>query len=259
MTDARLRWESTGTGPPLLLIQGLGYPSAMWFRVLPLLARRFEVITFDNRGIGGNAGLPIDGLTIECMAEDAASVAAASAEEPMTIVGVSLGGIVAQQLALAHPHLVDRLVLASTHTCDAHGVAADDDVLEMYATRSQLPPDEALRASVPYAYAPDTPSGLIEEDLACRTRHPVDAEVTAAQLAAARRFEGTWMRLPDLAAPTLVLHGDGDRIVPPANADVLAERIPSAELRWIRGGGHNLFSERAADFAQAVGAFALSR
>ncbi len=254
MTGA-LNWESLGSGPPLLLIQGLGYPADMWFRVLPTLSRRFRVLTFDNRGIGRNAALPVDGMTIEQMADDAARVISLSGELSANIVGVSLGGIVAQQLALAHPSAVDRLVLASTHTCDAHAVPAEDDVRVMFATRSRLAPEDSLRASVPFAYHPQTPPDLIEEDLACRARHPVDPAVYEAQLAAAERFEGTWQRLPDVACETLVVHGTHDLIAPPANAEIIARRIAGAELRWIPGGGHNLFTERAAEFAGAIAEF----
>lgn len=250
-----MHWEAAGTGPPLLLIQGLGYPAAMWHRLLPSLTPHFRVVRFDNRGIGRNAALPVDGLTIEQMAEDAAEVIAAVGDPGVSVVGVSLGGIVAQQLALAHPELVDRLVLASTHTCDEHGVAAEAEVLEMFATRSRLSPDEARRASVPFAYAPGTSVALIDGDLAVRASHPVDASVYDAQLAAAGRFAGTWSRLTGIAADTLVLHGTDDRIVSPANAEILVERIPSATLRWVIGGGHNLFSERATEFADAVAEF----
>lgn len=250
------RWEATGTGPPLLLIQGLGYPAEMFFRVVPLLATRFRVITFDNRGIAGNAHLEVEGMTIEQMADDAAAVLREATAEPATVVGVSLGGIVAQQLALAHPELVGHLVLASTHTCDAHITFSDPEVLQMFATRAQLPPEESRRASVPFAYGPGTPETLIEEDLACRARTLVDARVYEAQMAASVAFEGTWERLPGIAARTLVLHGDADRIVPPGNGEKVASRIPGASLRMLAGGGHNLFSERAAEFAEAIASFA---
>lgn len=256
MSAARLHWESVGSGSPLLLIQGLGYPAAMWFRLAPMLVPRFRVITFDNRGVGRNATASVDGLTIERMAEDAAEVIAASGAPSVTVVGVSLGGIVAQQLALAYPALVGRLVLASTHTCDEHAVAAADEVLAMFANRSRLDPDAARRASVPFAYDWSTPTTLIEEDLACRATQPVTAAAYEAQLAAAARFGGTWQRLPRLAHETLVLHGTNDRMVPPANAEIIANRVPAAELRWIAGGGHNLFSERAPEFARAVTSFA---
>lgn len=255
MSAGPLRWESAGSGSPLLLIQGLGYPAAMWFRLVPMLIPHFRVITFDNRGVGRNATAPIDGLTIERMSEDAAEVIAASGEPSVTVVGVSLGGIVAQQLALAHPALIGGLVLASTHTCDEHAVAADDEVLAMFAGRSRLDPDAARRASIPFAYDSSTSAALIEEDLECRAAQPIVASAYEAQLAAAAQFGGTLRRLPQVVHRTLVLHGTNDRMVPPANARIIAGRIPTTQLCWLDG-GHNLFSERPSEFAHAVTTFA---
>lgn len=249
-------WESSGDGPPLLLIQGLGYPAQMWFRLAPLLSARLRVISFDNRGAGANAALPVDDLTIEQLAQDAAAVIRDSTGQA-SVLGVSLGGIVAQELALSHPELVDRLVLVSTHSCDEHAVNASEQVLRMLATRSALPPAEARRASVPYAYSLETSRELIEQDLACRDEHPVAAETYQAQLEAAGRFAGTSRRLPGLVHETLVLHGDADLIVPVANAELLAARIPHATLRLIDGAGHNLFSERAEDVAREVIGFVI--
>ncbi|GAA1360766.1 alpha/beta fold hydrolase [Catellatospora chokoriensis] len=250
-----ISWAAAGAGDPLLLIQGLGYPAAMWFRLLPLLTPRRRVITFDNRGVGGSAAADTTGLTIEQMAADAALVLDACEISSADVLGVSLGGIVAQELALAHPARVRRLVLASTHTADEHAVPADDEVLAMFARRSQLSPEESLVASVPFVYAPSTPRALIEEDVACRARQPVPPGVYQAQLTAAVAFRGTWQRLPELTHETLFVHGTEDRVVPPVNAAIAAERVHGARLAWIEGGGHNLFSERSVDTAEAVNQF----
>lgn len=244
-----------GDGPPLLLIQGLGYPADLWFRLLPFLTPHHRVVTFDNRGFGRNADLGVAGLTIEQMADDAASVIDASGEASVHVLGTSLGGIVAQELALRHPALMRKLVLLSTHTADDHAVPAADSVLEMLATRSSLPPEASLRASVPYAYASSTSVAHIDEDIAFRARWMPDAAAYDAQLAAAESYRGAWERLPDLHAETLIIHGTADLIVPPENAERIAARIPNGRLVWIDGGGHNLFSERAEEVGREVVSF----
>jgi len=227
----------------------------MWFRLLPLLTAGRRVITFDNRGVGMSGDADTAGLTLEAMAADAALVLEASGVRRADVLGVSLGGIVAQELALDRPDVVRRLVLASTHTCDEHAVSADDEVLAMFAQRSRLSPEAALVASVPYVYATSTPRPLVDEDVACRARHPVPPAVYEAQLAAAASYRGTWERLPRLNHGTLFVHGTVDRVVPPANATLAADRVRGARVAWIEGGGHNLFSERAAEMADVVTSF----
>ncbi|MBX3092940.1 MAG: alpha/beta hydrolase [Cryobacterium sp.] len=250
-----LNWSSVGSGHPLLLIQGLGYPAQMWFRLAPLLEPHFRVITFDNRGIAHNHDLPVEGLTIETMAADAASVIAASGETRVTVVGASLGGIVAQELALAYPGLVDSLVLLSTHTADEHAVSADADVLRSMASRSGVAGEAGLRVSIPYAYSPSTPSWLIEGDIACRARWPEAPQTYDAQLAAAAAYRGSWERLASIECATLVLHGSADALVPVENGRRIADRIPGARFAVAEGAGHNLFSERAEFVAEQVSAF----
>ena len=250
-----MRWSSRGEGPPLLLIQGLGYPADMWFRLLPHLTDQHRVITFDNRGIGHNADENVTGLTIEQMAADAASIAEANGEGALDVVGTSLGGIVAQEMAISYPERVRKLVLLSTHTADAHAVPAAAEVREMLATRSALPGEAALRASVPYAYAASTAAALIDEDVARRIPWIPSASAYDAQLAAAEAYRGAWERLPGIDRETLILHGTADLIVPLENAARIAARIPGARLEWIEGGGHNLFSERAEEVARRIVSF----
>lgn len=250
-----LSWSKVGTASPLLLIQGLGYPAEMWFRLAPLLASHHTVITFDNRGIGRNGALDVSRLTIESMAADAASVIEETRGGSAHVLGTSLGGIVAQELALARPDLVQRLVLLSTHTADEHAILADEGVRRMLVTRSQFDQEASLRASVPYAYAASTPAALIEEDLARRARWSLDPAAYDAQLNAAAIYRGTWERLPQIRHETLVIHGTEDQIVPVENSEVITGRIPQSRLVRLEGGGHNLFSERADEIAPLVVGF----
>jgi 3-oxoadipate enol-lactonase len=235
-------WRALGSGEPLLLIQGLGYSSDMWFRLVPLLTEHFRVLVFDNRGIGRSDG-PVDGMTLETMAADAASVVAAAHEVSAHVFGVSLGGIVAQELALTEPQVVRRLILGCTHTADEHVVFAREEVLEMLTSRAELPAEEAARASIQYVYSSATPDRRIEQDLDVRFQHPPSPAAYTAQLQATFDYEGTFSRLPAVAARTLVLHGEDDLLVPPGNGIVVAGQIPGAEVKFLPRAGHVFFSE----------------
>src|SRR5215218_8114787 len=109
----RLHWESSGSGPPLLLIMGLGLSGGAWWRSIPTLAKRFRVLTYDNRGTGRSTALTYT-YTTEAMADDALAVLDSAGVERVDVYGMSLGGMVAQQLALRHPKRVGSLGLGAT-------------------------------------------------------------------------------------------------------------------------------------------------
>ncbi len=246
-------WRASGSGDPLVLVQGLGYPAAMFHRLVPLLEPHCRVVVFDQRGIGNSAGANgLDSLTIGRMASDVVAVIDDAAGGSADVMGVSLGGIVAQELALAYPRHVRRLVLAGTHTAGAEVVLAEQEVLEMMQRRSMLADEEALRCSLPYVYAPSTPKRLIEEDIAVRRAMHVGWDGYNAQLRATMQYSGTAARLPRIQAETLVIHGELDRLVPPGNAVVISERIPGARLRILPGLSHNFYSEAARTAAAEI-------
>lgn len=255
---ARIHWDATGSGTPLLLIQGLGYPSEANRRIVPGLAARHTVIELDNRGVGRSdvppavPATPDDILTIERMAEDAAAVIVAAGLGPAHVAGWSMGGLVAQELALTRPDLVRTLVLGCTSPGGTAAVPFTPEVAAHLAELATLPAREAAERSAPIVYAPDTPPARIAEDIALRMTRPTSRVGYLAQLTAIGRYPGTGDRLPGLALPVLVLHGSADRLVPPANAEVLGRLIPGATVRLLPGAGHILLTDATDEVLRAM-------
>jgi pimeloyl-ACP methyl ester carboxylesterase len=237
----RLHWEETGHGVPVLLVMGLGMNATGWWRTIPALSG-FRVLSFDNRGVGRSERVP-GPYTVAELADDAVSVLDAAGVEAAHVYGISLGGMIAQEVALRHPDRVLALVLgATTRGGDAH-VPASDDVVTFVRLRAQMTAEHAVWASVPINYAARTRAeggDRIAEDIAQRLRFPVEAEYYSAQLAAANGHDA---RVEDIRAPTLVVHGEEDVLIPPENGRRLAADIPGAELSMWPGAAHLYFTD----------------
>ncbi len=238
-----LHWESTGEGPPVLLVMGLGMNATGWWRTVPVLAEAgLRVLAFDNRGVGRSLRTP-GPYTVAGMADDAASVLDAAGVESAHVYGISLGGMIAQELALRHPERVRSLVLGATTPGGAAHVPPGEDVLALLQLRAQMTAEQAVWASVPINYAPATRASggdRIAEDIAQRLRFPVEPEYYVAQLRAA---EGHDAAVGEIRAPVLVVHGDEDVLIVPENGRRLAAVVPGAELRLWAGAAHLYFTD----------------
>ncbi len=255
----RLYWESRGTGEPVLLIHGLGLSGGAWWRTVEALCPTLRVITFDHRGIGQSESL-MPAFTTEAMADDAASILDELSLESAHVYGFSLGGMVAQQLALRHPRRVRSLILGATQAGGRHAVPADRDVLEFFRQRPNLGFEQAARASVAYNYAPgfrEQHPDRIEEDIEWRLGQRFDAHAYRAQLFAAA-LHNCYGRLDRIEVPTLVVHGTDDRVIPVDNAHLMAERLPNCRLTELESTGH-LYVTEVPEIDDAIGRFFADR
>jgi pimeloyl-ACP methyl ester carboxylesterase len=251
--SVRIAWERRGTGFPLVLVHGLGYARWGWEPVADALAERFEVVLLDNRGIGESEAPPGPYTAAE-MAEDTLRVLDEAGIDRAHVVGTSLGGMIAQELALAAPGRIDRLVLVCTTPGGPEAAPMPEQTVRLMAKAPALEPLAALRKFVENALAPNPPDGIVERILAHRIETAQPFSAWLAQAAAGAAFDA-WDRLPGLEAPTLVLHGTADVVVDPANAGLLAERIPGARVELFAGCGHLLFWEQPERFVGIVGEF----
>ena len=249
----KIAWETAGSGPPVLLIHGLGYTRQGWGPARDLLATSLQVVTFDNRGIG-ESDVPPGPYTAAVMADDALQELDEAGIDRAHVVGTSLGGMVAQELALRAPERVDRLVLACTTPGGANAYPIPQGTLDLIARMAAMPPEEALRAFVANALSDEPPDGLADEIYAYRLANQPRPDGWQAQAAAGMTFDG-FGRLGEIRAPTLVLQGTEDKVVDPRNAELLRDGIPGARVELFEGCGHLFFWEEPERFAAVVGAF----
>lgn len=242
---ARIAWSSDGddSSPPVLLVMGLAYPAAMWWRLVPALAERYRVIRLDNRGAGLTGDVPGAPYTVETMAADCFAVLDAAGVDRAQVVGISMGGLMAQEMALTSPERVQSLALLATHPGIAHAVINPEALALVTSGRADMTPQEAAEISIPFNYAPTTPRQRLEEDWAVRL--PLACSLAGYM----GQVQGTlgWTRyddLPRITAPTLVLHGELDALVPPANGERLAARIPGAEHVVVPDANHILMTDQ---------------
>jgi pimeloyl-ACP methyl ester carboxylesterase len=229
-----LHWESFGEGPAVLLIAGQGMTIDAWWSTIPALARSFRVIAFDHRDTGGSSR-SLWPYSAAHMAHDALAVLDAAGEQHAHVYGISLGSLVAQEVALRHPDRVQALVLGAS---SAGGFAAykppPTSFAQTFLVRAgAMRPEEAAWAAVPYTYAEKTRRFHVDRivaDITHRLSSPPEPMAYLHQAAAVASHDA-YERLNRMTAPTLVVHGEQDVFVPPANALVLAERIPGAQLR----------------------------
>jgi pimeloyl-ACP methyl ester carboxylesterase len=254
--EIELSYERAGSGPPLLMIMGMSGTFDHWSAAfLDELRQDFETIVYDHRGVGASTRL--DGpVTIAELAKDAAGLLAVLELDSAHVLGISMGGMIAQELALAHPECIRALALGCTY-CGGEGSAlTSEDVMRKLAEgMSSGDRERAIRAawevnvSPEFAANDDAYARFLE--IGCRRAVPLN--VILEQMRAITSHN-TSMRLPDLAPPTLVIHGTLDQMLPVQNGHMVAELIPDSQLEIFDGVGHLFFweqPERAAELVRA--------
>jgi 3-oxoadipate enol-lactonase len=232
---AKIYWDEEGSGEPLLLIMGLSYPSYMWHRSRPVLAKRYRTIVFDNRGVG-QSDAPPGIYSVALMASDAVAVLDAAGVESADIFGVSMGGMIAQELALRYPSRVRSLILGCTTPGGPQAVPVEPAAMQALLRRD-MTPEESKEAILPFIYDRATPRERIEEDMAIRIKWYPTPQGYAGQLQGLAGWEA-FSCIAEIAVPTLVIHGETDRLIPPANGELIAQRIPGAKLVLIPHASH---------------------
>jgi pimeloyl-ACP methyl ester carboxylesterase len=222
-----------------LLISGQAMTLGAWWRTVPELSGSFRVLTFDNRDVGRSSHWPFPYVVAQ-MADDAIAVLDAAGVGRAHVYGISLGGMVAQELALRFPERVQALVLGATTGGGPDAILARTQPLTFFVRVGAMAPEEAEWAAVPYNYGLNTRrhhGDRIAEDIAKRVQHQTDTLAYMHQIAAAASHNAAG-RLGSIRVPTLVVHGEEDLVMPPRNGEILSRSIPGAEFKLWPGAGH---------------------
>lgn len=259
--DTALFYEARGNGEALVLVPGFASGAWSWSWQVDDLSMDFRVVTFDPRGVSNSTPREDASISITAIANDIAALLDELGIDAAHVLGISFGGFVAQEFALAHPHRLKKLVLASTSFGGPNHVAPSMDVLAAFASVEGLNSAGRIRQYLTMAFTAEFAAANADAvDRFCRLRqeNEVPREVYMQQMQSAMAFNAEEL-LPAIAAPTMVITGDADTVVPPRNSRNLAVRLPNARLEIFEGTGHMAFVEKAREFNDTVSAFLKGR
>lgn len=250
LPDVSLYYEEVGAGDPLLLISGQGGDHHGWDTVRDDFATKYHVITFDHRGTGQSDKPREPAYSTRGFANDAVALMDVLGIERAHAYGISMGGRICQWLGIDHGARIGSLVLGCTTPGNAHGVARPPEVDAKMANR---PTDPAAAAAflAEQMVSPAWSAAHPEYMAYLIAREPIPPFAQKLHYLASEGHD-TWDLLPAITVPTLVIHGTEDTINPTANAPLLAERIPNAELHMVEGGRHGYFLEFREEASAAV-------
>lgn len=236
-----LHYVERGSGPALLLVPGIPAIASDWTPLAERLSVSRRVIAYDNRGSGASSVTPAP-YTCAQLAADAVALLGWLGIERADVFGMSLGGMIAQELALGWPDRVNRLLLGCTHCGLEHAARPDREAGRAFALETD---DwaERMQALAPFAFAEGVDAELLSRFIEKKSGDVQDPEGYRGQIAAALAHD-TYDRLPQIDCPALIVTGDDDRVIPGASSDVLHERIPGSRLEVVPGAGHLFFLEQ---------------
>jgi pimeloyl-ACP methyl ester carboxylesterase len=244
--EINIYYETQGEGFPFVMIRGLSSDVYRWPpECIETLSKKFKLVLFDNRGAGRTDKPDIE-YSINMMAEDTVGLMNALNIEKAHILGFSMGGLIAQEIAISYPEKVEKLILSATGCGGNKGVSASDEVLSLLRSdREGLTPEEALRNSLPLLFTEDfirDQPDKIEEFAKRSLMAPIPPYSYRRQLDAIGRYS-SYDRLGEIKSPTLIIHGEKDILVPPQNAEILAKNIEGAKIAYLPNLGHDKFSQ----------------
>ncbi len=248
--------EIHGQGAPLVLIMGLRRNLEWWYHQIPILSQHFKVVVFDNRG-AGRSEKPETDYSIGLFADDTAALMDALDIDYAHILGVSMGGYIAQELAINHPQKVTDLVLGCTSCGGEKAVLMSTERMAKFTANQNLTVEEIHHKDMDIyfsdEYVANNPEA-IAEFLEISMRHYQPADAFERQFAACLKHD-TSARLSRITQPTLIMTGDDDPLVPPENSFILKKLLPHAQLSLFPKGHHCFFMEFADRFNKEVISF----
>jgi 3-oxoadipate enol-lactonase len=240
--DIRLHYEVHGEGWPLLLISGLAGGSWSWYGQVPYFKEYYQTIIFDNRG-AGLSEKPPGPYHMTHFAEDTLRLLDHLQVEQAFVLGLSMGGMIAQELGLLAPERVRALLLGCTHCGGEARIPPPPEILEKFVNNTGLTRNQAMEKNLPLFFSESCRSGkpkLIEDYCRVQIAAPQQPEYAfRAQLEAISTFDAS-ERVHMLRMPTMIVTGSNDELVPRENSYILAQSIPDAEVVVLPGAGHAL-------------------
>ena len=252
--DINIYYEMHGEGEPLVLIPGMAVSTSQFMRIIPALSQNYQVVAVDNRG-AGQSGKPDTPYTFGMMANDLAGLLDESGIKAAHIFGVSMGGMIVQHFALGYPEKVISLILGCTTPGGPHSIGFEEAQNTVNPERHKaLTVEESARALLSNLLTKkfiDNNPELVEELVALYLKNPPDPVGRVRQFQAGFSHD-TYESLPDIKAPTLVITGDEDKLIPPENSTILASRIPNSKLVILEGVGHGFYMEALENTAGTI-------
>lgn len=239
-------YEIHGDGDPLVLIEGLGYSTWMWYKQIEELSKHFKVIIFDNRGVG-ETEKPDEEYSVSLFADDLAELLSSLNIKKTHILGVSMGGFIAQEFGLKYPDMVNKLILCSTSFGGLNSIPIPQETLNiMLKGGGKYESKEEIIEAIGTALNKDTLKenyNVIEKIMTEKVKNPQPKYAYQRQLMAGASFNAE-ERINNIKADTLILAGIGDRVVPYKNSELIKEKVLHAEVQLIEDAGHVFFMER---------------
>lgn len=241
--------------PPLVLIGGWASYRWIWFRQVPTLKEKYRCIVFDNRG-AGRSSKPDYPYTMSMLADDVVGLMKALDIENAHILGISMGGLIAQQIAISYPEKVRSLILVSTHFGGPNYIPMDDRTMALLIAlpTETISVEQAREMRYRATFSPEflkENRPILEQIDEWAEKHPTPLFAQVHQSSATSEFNSE-SKLNKIIAPTLILHGANDCAVPTKNGELLAERIPNSKLKIIKDAAHFVIIEKYEEFNNEV-------